>query len=75
MRSPCLTTRVLWDRATWQVLAEHPISDATDDELRVKADGLYADLIRQLTTDGPTSQARQRRLRSAEPSAECLAGA
>ena len=57
------------------VLAEHPISDATEAELRERADGLYADLVRQLTTDGPTSQARQRRLRAAEPSAECLSGA
>jgi len=57
------------------VLASHPISDATGAELADKADGLYSDLIRQLTTNGPTSVARRRRLRSAVPSAECQAGA
>jgi hypothetical protein len=57
------------------VLAEHPISDATPAELAQKADMLFADLHRQLTTNGPTSHARQRRLRSAQPSALCQAGA
>ena len=57
------------------VLAEHPISDASEAELAAKADALYDDLLRQLTSDGPTSAARRRRLRSATPSAECQAGA
>ena len=57
------------------VLAEHPISDASKAELEDKADELYADLMRQLTTDAPISEARKRRLRAVEPSAMCLAGA
>ena len=45
------------------------------DELFDKADGLYADLKRQLTSNTPTSAARKLRLRAQEPSALCLAGA
>ena len=56
------------------VLAEHPISDATAAELAGKADALYGELVRQLTSNAPTSAARER-LRQAEPSALCLAGA
>jgi len=57
------------------VLAEHPISDASPAEIAAKADLLYADLIRQMTTSTPTSSVRRRRLRSEEPSAACLLGA
>ena len=57
------------------VLAEHPISDATSAELAMKADDLYHDLVRQLTSNKPTSAARKRRLRSTQLSAMCLAGA
>ena len=57
------------------VLASHPISDQSADELFDKADGLYADLKRQLTSNDPTSAARKLRLRAQEPSALCLAGA
>jgi hypothetical protein len=57
------------------VLAEHPISDASVQELGAKAELLYADLRRQLTTNVPCSEARRRRLRAAEPSALCAAGA
>jgi len=57
------------------VLAEHPISDASASELASKADELFADLLRQLTSAKPNSELRRSRLRSAEPSALCLAGA
>ena len=57
------------------VLAEHPISDRTEAEIIAKADLLYADLIRQLTSSAPTSMRRRFRLRSSEPSALCQAGA
>lgn len=57
------------------VLAEHPISDQTEGELRAKADQLYADLLRQLTSNKPCSAARKLRLRAAQPSALCAAGA
>jgi len=57
------------------VLAEHPISDCSFAELVQRADALLPDLMRQLTTNTPTSDARRRRLRAAEPSALCLAGA
>ena len=57
------------------VLAEHPISDATEVEIAAKADQLYTDLIRQFTSNGPTSKARRSRLRSVTPSALCLLGA
>ena len=57
------------------VLAEHPISDATADEIVRKADELYADMLRQITSNAPVSEMRKRRLRAAEPSAMCAAGA
>lgn len=57
------------------VLAQHPISDATPAEIGVKADELYADLVRQLTSNKPTSNARRNRLRTTAPSAMCLMGA
>ena len=57
------------------VLAEHPVSDCTAAEIGQKAQALYADLVRQLTSNKPTSELRKRRLRAAEPSAICLLGA
>ena len=52
-----------------------PISDASDAELAAKADALYADLLRALTTDKPPTAALRRRLRAAAPpSDECMAG-
>ena len=57
------------------VLAEHPISDCSAAQIAAKADVLYADLVRCLTSDKPTSAMRRRRLRSTEPSALCQAGA
>ena len=36
---------------------------------------LYADLVRQLTSNKPTSELRKRRLRANEPTASCLLGA
>ena len=57
------------------VLAQHPISDASDAELAAKDDALYADLLRALTTDKPPTIALRRRLRTASPpSDECMAG-
>ena len=57
------------------VLAEHPISDCSEAEVALKAGALYEDLVRQLTSNVPTSAMRRRRLRSAEPTAICLLGA
>ena len=57
------------------VLAEHPISDCTAAEIAIKAAALYADLVRQLTSNKPTSELRKRRLRANEPTASCLLGA
>lgn len=57
------------------VPAEHPISDATDAEIALKADLLFDDLMYQLTNNRPTSAARRNHLRSATPSEACLAGA
>ena len=57
------------------VLAQHPISDATRGEIAAKADALYAELLRALTTDAPPNAALRRRLRAAAPlSDECAAG-
>jgi len=49
------------------VLAEHPISDATDAELRAKAERLFPDLVRSLTRDGPPDAALLGKLRGAAP--------
>ena len=57
------------------VLAEHPISDCSEEEIARKASALFEDLVRQLTSNVPTSAMRRRRLRSAEPTAICLLGA
>jgi len=57
------------------VLAEHPISDATDEEIALKADLLFEDLMGQLTSNFPASPARKIRMRSGTPSEACLAGA
>lgn len=57
------------------VLAEHPISNCNALEIARKASELYVDLVRQLTSNKPTSALRKRRLRSEEPSAACLLGA
>jgi len=58
------------------VLAEHPISDASPLELQAKADALYDDLLRALTTDKPPAAALRRRLRTAPLLSDaCAAGA
>ena len=38
------------------VLAAHPISDATPEELAAKADALYADLVGELAAAGPSTE-------------------
>lgn len=64
------------------VLAAHPISDATTDELAAKADALYADLLDELVAGKKEEKAprsfRGRRVLPKEDemmSAECAAGA
>jgi hypothetical protein len=57
------------------LLAQHPISSATDAELVARADALYPQLVRAITTDGPPDAALRRRLRSGKgPEGECAAG-
>ena len=56
------------------VLAAHPVSDRTREELAAIADGLCADLERMLTQRAPCSQARITRMRAQRPSAACDQG-